>query len=31
LAASAATQWTGTFNPREVGESELLGLYRQAF
>lgn len=31
LAASAATQWTGTFNPREVGESELLGLYRRAF
>lgn len=31
LAASAASQWTGTFNPREVGESELLGLYRQAF
>ncbi len=31
LAAAAATQWTGTFNPREVGESELLGLYRQAF
>ncbi len=31
LAAAAATQWTGTFNPREVGEQELLGLYRQAF
>ncbi|MCA9123012.1 MAG: iron-containing alcohol dehydrogenase [Planctomycetaceae bacterium] len=31
LAAAAATQWTGTFNPREVGEPELLGLYRQAF
>jgi len=31
LATAAATQWTGTFNPREVGESELLGLYRQAF
>jgi alcohol dehydrogenase class IV len=31
LATSAATQWTGTFNPREVGESELLSLYRAAF
>ncbi|MDA1049094.1 MAG: iron-containing alcohol dehydrogenase [Planctomycetota bacterium] len=31
LAAAAATQWTGTFNPREVGQPELLGLYRQAF
>jgi alcohol dehydrogenase len=31
LAALAAQQWTGTFNPREVGERELLDLYRQAF
>ena len=31
LAASAATQWTGTFNPREVGAPELLGLYQRAF
>ena len=31
LAASAATQWTGTFNPREVGTPELLGLYQRAF
>jgi len=31
LAAAAAIQWTGTFNPREVGEPELLGLYRRAF
>ena len=31
LAADAATQWTGTFNPREVGESELLRLYERAF
>jgi alcohol dehydrogenase len=31
LAAAAATQWTGTFNPREVREPELLGLYRRAF
>jgi alcohol dehydrogenase len=31
LAADAAQQWTGTFNPREVGERELLALYQQAF
>lgn len=31
LAAAAATQWTGTFNPREVKEPDLLGLYRRAF
>jgi alcohol dehydrogenase len=31
LAEAAAKQWTGTFNPREVGADELLGLYRQAF
>jgi alcohol dehydrogenase len=30
LAADAAKQWTGTFNPRTVGEEELLELYRQA-
>lgn len=31
LAAEAAKQWTSTFNPRKVGESELLALYRTAF
>lgn len=31
LAADAAKQWTGTFNPREVGAAELLGLYERAF
>jgi alcohol dehydrogenase len=31
LAADAAKQWTATFNPRKVGEEELLGLYQQAF
>jgi alcohol dehydrogenase len=31
LAAEAAKQWTGSFNPRRVGEAELLGLYRTAF
>jgi alcohol dehydrogenase len=30
LAADAAKQWTGTFNPRKVGAAELLELYRQA-
>ena len=30
LAAQAAKQWTGTFNPRPVGEAELLSLYRSA-
>lgn len=30
LAADAARQWTGTFNPREVGEAELLSLYQDA-
>jgi alcohol dehydrogenase len=30
LAADAAKQWTGTFNPRSVGEVELLALYEQA-
>jgi alcohol dehydrogenase len=30
LAADAASQWTGTFNPRAVGEHELAELYRQA-
>jgi alcohol dehydrogenase len=30
LAADAAKQWTGTFNPRSVGEAELLALYEQA-
>ena len=31
LAADAATQWTGRFNPRRVGEAELLELYRTAY
>lgn len=30
LAQDAAKQWTGTFNPREVGEAELLSLYESA-
>ncbi len=31
LAAAAATQWTVRFNPREMGEAELLSLYQQAW
>lgn len=31
LASDAAKQWTGTFNPRAVGESELLEIYQQAY
>lgn len=31
LAAAAAEQWTGTFNPRKVGTEELLGLYEAAY
>lgn len=31
LAEFAAKQWTGTFNPRPVGPTELLALYEQAF
>lgn len=31
LAANAATQWTGTFNPRKVGADELLSLYEAAY
>jgi len=30
LAGNAAQQWTGTFNPREVGQAELLRLYEHA-
>ena len=30
LAATAAEQWTGSFNPRPVDETTLLQLYRQA-
>jgi alcohol dehydrogenase class IV len=30
LAAMAATQWTASFNPRKVGEPELLAIYRTA-
>ena len=29
LAADAAKQWTGTFNPRPVGTKEFAGLYRE--
>jgi alcohol dehydrogenase len=31
LAAAAAEQWTGTFNPREVDQKSLLGIYQNAF
>jgi len=31
MASQAAKQWTATFNPRPVGEDELLALYQQAF
>lgn len=31
LAASAAEQWTGTFNPRPVSPGKLLALYQAAF
>ena len=31
LAAAAAQQWTGTFNPRAVDSESLLGLYQNAF
>ena len=31
MAAEAAKQWTGTFNPRRVGEVELLLLYEPAY
>ena len=31
LAAAAAEQWTGTFNPRAVDSESLLGLYQNAF
>lgn len=31
LAADAARQWTGSFNPRKVGVEELLGLYEGAY
>jgi alcohol dehydrogenase len=31
LAAEAAKQWTGTFNPRRVTEAELLSLYEAAY
>jgi alcohol dehydrogenase len=30
LAADAATQWTGTFNPRPVGEPDFIHLYESA-
>lgn len=31
LAGLAARQWTATFNPRPVGEAELLEVYRRAY
>ena len=31
LAGDAATQWTGTHNPRPFGESDARGLYERAF
>ena len=31
LAAAAAAQWTGTFNPRSVSQNSLLGIYQNAF
>src|SRR5439155_26171323 len=31
LAEEASQQWTGKFNPRPVGEAELLGLYEAAW
>ncbi len=31
MAAEAAKQWTATFNPRKVGEAELLALYEAAY
>jgi alcohol dehydrogenase len=31
LAADAVKQWTGTFNPRELTQTDLLRLYEQAF
>ena len=31
LAAAAAEQWTGTFNPRAVDQQSLLGIYQNAF
>jgi alcohol dehydrogenase len=31
MAAEAAKQWTGSFNPRRVGEAELCALYEAAY
>jgi hypothetical protein len=31
LAAEAATQWTGTFNPRQFDQAGALEVYEQAF
>ena len=31
LAADAATQWTGNFNPREVSEADFLQIYEAAY
>jgi alcohol dehydrogenase len=31
LATAATQQWTGTFNPRDVNQESLLGIYQNAF
>jgi alcohol dehydrogenase len=31
LAKAAAKEWTGTFNPRPVAETELLEIYEAAY
>jgi alcohol dehydrogenase len=31
MAKEAATQWTASFNPREISEADFLSLYEQAF
>ena len=31
LATAATQQWTGTFNPRDVSQESLLGIYQNAF
>ncbi len=31
LAAEAAKQWTGTFNPRELTQSEALRMYEATY
>jgi alcohol dehydrogenase len=31
LSEAASQQWTGTFNPRDVNQESLLGIYQNAF